>query len=191
MWQRIAELMLEGCFLKHIPRSGYQYLGTGRESVAEHVYQTAFIAFLMSRLVPLANTERLISMCLLHDFPEARTGDLNYVQKAYVSADETKALADSARDLPFAADITDLINEFKAGQSLEARLARDADQLALMVDLKSLNDIGYQTPQTWLPHVQERLQTDVGRQLAEALLGVNWDSWWRKLFSVDSNAVLP
>jgi putative hydrolases of HD superfamily len=191
MWQRIAELMLEGCFLKHIPRSGYQFLGTGRESVAEHVYQTTFIAFLMSRLAPLVNTERLLAMCLLHDLPEARTGDLNYVQKAYVNADEAKALADSARDLPFAVDITDLLAEFKDGRSLEAQLARDADQLALMVDLKSLHDIGYQTPRTWLPNVQERLQTDIGRQLADALLGMNWDSWWRKLFSIDSNAVLP
>ncbi len=182
IWPRLAELMLEGCFLKHIPRSGYQFLGAGRESVAEHVYQTTFIAFLMSRLTPLVDSGRLISMCLVHDLPEARTGDLNYVQKPYVRADETTALADSLRDVSFAADITDLINEFKAGESLEARMAHDADQLALMVDLKSLNDIGYQTPRTWLPNVQERLKTPVGKQLAESLLSVNWDSWWKKLF---------
>ncbi len=181
-WPRIAELMLEGCFLKHIPRSGYQFLGVGRESVAEHVYQTTFIAFLMSRLTPLVDAGRLISMCLLHDLPEARTGDLNYVQKVYVRADESKALDDSTQDTPFADDITDLISEFKAGESLESQLAHDADQLALMVDLKSLNDIGYQPPQAWLPNVQERLKTPVGKQLAEALLGVNLDSWWRKLF---------
>jgi putative hydrolase of HD superfamily len=150
--------------------------------VAEHVYQTAFIAFVMSRLEPKVDALRLINMCLVHDLPEARTGDLNYVQKKYVTADETSALSDTIKDLPFGDEIAELIEEFKNGQTLEAQLARDADQLALMVDLKSLQDVGYHTPPTWLPHVNQRLHTPVGQQLAVSLLGVDWDSWWRKLF---------
>jgi putative hydrolase of HD superfamily len=49
---RIAELILEACFLKHLPRSGYQYLGAGKESVAEHVYMTMIIAYVLARMVP-------------------------------------------------------------------------------------------------------------------------------------------
>ncbi len=180
--KRIAELILEAGFLKHLPRSGYQFLGTGRESVAEHVYTTTFIAFVLSRLAPQANAQRLITMCLVHDLPEARLGDLNYVQKQYVTGNEPKALADALEEIPFGPDITELINEFNAGTTLEARLAHDADQLALIVDLKSLHDIGFQPPQTWLPHVEKRLKTELAKQLANAVLSETRDGWWRKLF---------
>jgi putative hydrolase of HD superfamily len=54
--KRIAELILEACFLKHLPRSGYQYLGAGKESVAEHVYMTMVIAYVLARMVPDANS---------------------------------------------------------------------------------------------------------------------------------------
>lgn len=180
--KRIAELIMEAAFLKHLPRSGYQFLGAGRESVAEHVYTTTFIAFLFSLLDSKVDAHRLISMCLVHDLPEARLGDLNYVQKQYLQPNESKVMADALQGIPFGPQIAELMNEFNAGNTLEARLARDADQLALMIDLKSLRDIGYQTPDTWLPHVEGRLQTELAKQLSEAVQGAQWDDWWRKLF---------
>jgi putative hydrolase of HD superfamily len=93
-------------------------------------------------------------MCLFHDLPEARVGDLNYVQKQYVSADEVKSLGHTLDGIPFGTDIGALIQEFNDNQTLEAHLAHDADQLALLVDLKSLEDVGYRTPRSWLPHVE-------------------------------------
>jgi putative hydrolase of HD superfamily len=180
--ERIAEFIFEALFLKQIPRSGYQFLGAGKESVAEHVYATALIAFVLSRLEPHANAERLISMCLMHDLLEARTGDLNYVQKRYVQTDETAAAADALRDLPFKSQIEALLHEFNAAETVEAKLAHDADQLALVVDLKLLHDLGYQTPQQWLPHVMERLQTQTGKDLATKLADTPRDEWWLRLF---------
>jgi putative hydrolase of HD superfamily len=121
-------------------------------------------------------------MTLLHDLPEARVGDLNYVQKRYVRADEKSALADALESLPFRRNICDLIEEYNACETLEARLAHDADQLALIIDLKYLKDRGHASPDTWLPHVAERLKTAVGAQVADALLSESWDGWWRKIF---------
>ncbi len=181
--KRIAEFMLEASFLKHMPRTGYQYLGTGRESVAEHVYSATMIAYVLAQLTPEANAQRLISMCLFHDLPETRTGDLNYVQKQYVKPDDNKALADALEDLPFRRSISELIEEFNACETLEARLAHDADQLALIIDLKHLKEIGHQTPDTWLPHVVQRLKTDIGKQLGNAVLSEDWDGWWLKIFA--------
>jgi putative hydrolase of HD superfamily len=178
----IANLLFEACFLKHLPRSGYAYLGAGKESVAEHVYITTFIAFVMAQLEPKADAHRLVSMCLVHDLPEARLGDLNYVQKHYLKKVDTEALKDAVQEVPFGSRIESLTAEFEAGETLESRLAHDADQLALLIDLKSLKDIGYQSPDAWLPHVEKRLKTTLGRQLGNALLTTDHDSWWRKLF---------
>jgi putative hydrolases of HD superfamily len=180
--KRIAEFMMEACFLKHLPRSGYQYLGTGRESVAEHVYAATMFAYVLAHLSPDANIERLMTMCLLHDLPETRVGDLNYVQKQYVEANEEKALADTLRDIPFKKEVAAALQEFNAGESLESKLAHDADQLALIIDLKYLKDLGHQTPDAWVPHVKERLKTDIAVQLAEEILSHPFDGWWRKLF---------
>lgn len=187
--QRIADFIMEACFLKNIPRSGYQYLGAGRESVAEHVYSTIMIAYVMAQIEPRADVQRLVTMCLMHDLGEARMGDLNYVQKQYLQADEGRATHDALHGLTFGPDIAELIDEFNDGLTLEAQLARDADQLALLVDLKALEEIGYRTPQTWLPHVQKRLKTTVAKELAKAVAGTAWDGWWRKIF-IDSNNVL-
>lgn len=180
--ERLVRFIFEALFLKQIPRSGYQFLGAGRESVAEHVYAATIIAFILSKMEPRSDTERLICMCLFHDLPEARMGDLNYVQKRYVSPDEASAMADATKGLSFGCHIESLLEEFNAAESLEAQLARDADQLALLFDLKLLKDLGYQTPQQWLPHVEKRLRTQAARDLSGALLRSSGDDWWLRLF---------
>jgi putative hydrolase of HD superfamily len=176
--KRIADLLFEARMLKEIPRSGFPFLGAGRESVAEHVYATAFTAYVMTQLHPDIDALKLISMCLVHDLAEARIGDLNSVHKAYVQPDEPRAVADAIRGLPFGAQLKALIDEYNAGSSREARLARDADQISLVLELKDLDDIGYRTPQDWLPHVLNRLQTETGKTLASAILSTRRDNWW-------------
>jgi putative hydrolase of HD superfamily len=57
-------------------------------------------------------------------------------------------------------------------------LARDADQIALILELKDLKDIGYEPPNDWLPHVLTRLQTETGKALAAAVMATRRDSWW-------------
>ena len=74
--KNIVNLLFEANILKEIPRSGYHFLGAGKESVAEHTFSTAMIAFVMSKLEQDVDALRLISMCLVHDLPEARIGDL-------------------------------------------------------------------------------------------------------------------
>jgi putative hydrolase of HD superfamily len=83
--KNIAKLLFEAKMLKEIPRSGFHFLGSGKESIAEHTFSTVFIAYVMSQLEPKVKALKLISMCLVHDLPEARIGDLNTVQKKYVS----------------------------------------------------------------------------------------------------------
>ena len=179
----IADLLFEAKILKNIPRTGFAFLGAGRESVAEHSFTAAFIAFVMSRMEPEVNGQRLVSMCLLHDLPEARIGDLNYVQKKYVTADDDRAIAAVVENLPFDNDIAELLAEFNGQQTREARLAHDADQLAFILDLKSISDVGGKTPEKWLPVVRKRLKTELGKNLAEAVSTRSWDAWWMETYA--------
>ncbi len=176
----IADLLFEACFLKRLPRSGYAFLGRGSESVAEHTFAAAFIAFVMTQLHPEADALRLISLALVHDLPEARTGDINYLQRLYTRADESRAVADMTAGIPFGNLLTGLLNEFNEQRTLESLLAHDADQLALILDLKPVDESGYEPVREWLTAARGRLKTDTGRRLARSILEGNSSRWWQK-----------
>jgi putative hydrolase of HD superfamily len=176
----IANLLFEAAHLKRTPRSGFNFLGAGKESVAEHTFCTLFIAWVMAKMDTRVDALRLMSMCLVHDLPESRMGDLNYVQKQYVTADETAALDHVGASTSLGPDISDLVQEFNKAETLEARLAKDADQISLVIELKTLADIGFKPPHKWLPMVRKRLQTETGKQIAETIAQTDWDTWWLK-----------
>ena len=48
--ERITDFFHEAGHLRHTPRSGYAFLGSGSENVAEHSYRTSVIG--LSRPVP-------------------------------------------------------------------------------------------------------------------------------------------
>ncbi len=179
--KEIAHLLFEAKILKEIPRSGYQFLGVGKESVAVHCFSTTFIGYVISQLESGIDALRLISMCLIHDLPEARIGDLNTVHKQYVAADESRALDDTVQGLAFGRNLKELINEYNEGKSREAQLAHDADQLALILELKDLMDIGYKPPNSWIENVIDRVKTETGRKIARAVMDTRRDDWWLKL----------
>ena len=84
----IADFLFEVGMLKRTPRSGFQFLGTGAETVAEHSLRVAVIGYVLAKMSGKFAPEKIVLMCLFHDLVEARTGDLNYVNKRYVKADE-------------------------------------------------------------------------------------------------------
>ena len=176
--KRTADLLFEARMLKDLTRSGYAFLGNGSESIAEHCFTMAFICWVMGRTVPGIDSERLTAMALVHDLAEARTGDFNYLQKKYARVDEAGALSHFVGDLPFGPDICDLVSEFNAGETREAQLARDADQLSFILELKKLRDTGASFPDRWLEVIVERLNTDTGKQMAADILETRWDNWW-------------
>jgi 5'-deoxynucleotidase YfbR-like HD superfamily hydrolase len=181
--KKIADFLFEGQILKELPRSGYHFLGSGKENVAEHSFMTALIAFTISRIEPGIDKEKIISMALLHDLGEARTGDLNYVQQKYVKTKDKKVLTDLTSGLTFGKDIAKLINEFNECRTREARLANDADQLSFILELKKLQDTGAKSPEKWIDIVMKRLQTDTGRKIAQSILSTGWDNWWLNSYS--------
>ncbi|HEY6011870.1 MAG TPA: HD domain-containing protein [Nitrospirota bacterium] len=164
--------------LKRTPRSGFQFLGSGAESVAEHIFRTSYIGYALGKMARNINVDRLIKMCLFHDLPEARTGDLNYVNKKYVEANENKAVDDLARTVPFGNEIQELIREFMEGKTEEAKLARDADQLEMILALKEYKDLGNKYADEWLAFSLKRLRTNLAQELADAILKTDSSLWW-------------
>lgn len=178
MSKRIAEFLFEVGMLKKTPRTGYQFLGSGAESVADHSFRTTLIGYVLASLEPRADRNKVILMCLLHDLAEARTGDHNYVNKRYVKVNEDKAVHDQVQGLDFGDEITALIDEFNTSDSLEARLSKDADQLDLILELKRELDSGNPNSRDWLFFAVKRLLTKNAQKLAEEILKADSTDWW-------------
>lgn len=174
---RLTEFFYEFGQLRHLPRSGYAFLGSGHESVAEHVCRTTAIAWALARLTG-ANAERAMLMALFHDLGEARTGDQNYVNRRYVDTREREAVADAVNGTGLEHDVLPLWDEHEARHTPEARLVRDADQLDLLLNLKRELELGNPQAAAWMDAVEARLLTDVGRELAMTIRAGTHTDWW-------------
>ena len=109
---------------------------------------------------------------------EARTGDLNYMNKKYIAADEDRAVEHMTRELPFGEDIREAVREFNSGETKEAALANDADQLDLILLLKEQQDLGNKYAAEWIDFALKRLKTGSGKDLAHQILKTDWTLWW-------------
>lgn len=176
--KRTVEFLFEAGMLKKTPRTGFQFLGSGAESVADHSFRTTILGYVLATMENGADIDKSVRMCLFHDLPEARTGDHNYVNKKYVAVNEEKAILDQTRDLPFGKDIVKLTHEFNAANTLEARIAKDADQLDLILELKVQLDSGNTNAKEWLRYALKRLCTDSGKAIAREIMASKSDAWW-------------
>lgn len=176
--KKVTDFLFEAMMLKRSPRSGYQFLGHGRETVAEHSYGTAVLAFVLARLNGEADLGKTVELALFHDLAEARTGDMNYMNKRYVQVDEDQAWADAAEGLPFGPELMALWREWKKGESLEARLAADADQLDMILELRRLEELGSEQARDWLFYAHKRLKTEEGKKLYDEISSADPSGWW-------------
>jgi putative hydrolase of HD superfamily len=76
----------------------------------------------------------------------------------------------------------ELLQEYRAGESLEAQLVHDADQLDLLVMLKEQKDLGNPYASRWIKYACACLKTETAKKLAEAICQTDWASWWLDQF---------
>lgn len=176
---KLAKILFEASLLKRIERTGYSYLGTGRENVASHSFGVVFATFILCKIIPQKVDElKAIKMALLHDFAEARTGDFNAVNKLYNKAEEKKALQEAFSALPFGEEVLILFEEYRKNESLEAKIVHDADTLDLIVQLKEQRDLNNPFAERWINYAKRRLQLKETKDLVEAILETEWCAWW-------------
>lgn len=178
--KNIVNFLFETGMLSKTPRSGFHFLGSGEQSVAEHVNRVCFIGYTLAMLDGEVDTGKILKMCLFHGLPEARTSDLSYLHQKYTRAREEQAIADLSSTLPFGKEIHKVLHEYNEGRTQEALYARDADKLELILALKEQYDIGNTRAETWFKPTFRRLKTEIARSLAEQIFETNSDEWWYK-----------
>src|SRR3990167_5283700 len=171
----IINFLFEVGILSKTPRTGFHFLGSGEQSVAEHVHRVLYVGYVLATLENDVDAGKVMKMCLFHDLAEARTSDLNYVHQKYTHSDEETAIKDLAKTLEFGDEILDILKELKERKTKEALLAKDADQIEWLLSLKEQVDIGNSRAETWIPSVLKRLKTKVAQDLANKIVKTNSD----------------
>lgn len=150
----VLSTLIELQRLKNLGRTGWTLRGlpAGTESVAAHSFGVTVTAMMLAdelaARATVVDMERLLRMALLHDWSEARIGDLPKTATEYFGANARKRAELAAFD--------DIVNGFDAGEtlyrqlyedyeqraSLEARLVKAADVIDLLVQVLALERAG-------------------------------------------------
>lgn len=148
--------------LKSTPRTGWLDRGVPAEeteSVADHSFQTALLAWLAAASDPTLDRDRILKLALIHDLPEAIIGDLTpydpetvpdsgadraawraFLDRKHVRSAERRtakrsaeaaAMQDLLADLHGNArvELAALWHELNEGLTAEARFVKQADRL--------------------------------------------------------------
>ena len=110
--------------------------GGRHESVAEHSWRLALMAFWLRDDFPELDMDRVIRMCLIHDLGEAFTGDIpSFLKTVADEAREEDLLSAWVRTLPepFAGEMAALYGEMAARQTPEAKLYKALDNLEAVI----------------------------------------------------------
>lgn len=115
----------------------HNWTTSGRqESVAEHTWRLAVLAMLMEPDFTDLDMNKVIRMCLIHDWGEAVTGDIPAFLKTDTHEEaEEEAIDSLLATLPKAASLrfTSLFEEMLQCESKEAKLVKALDKIETLI----------------------------------------------------------
>ena len=133
------------------------YTSKGRhESVAEHSFRAALMAYFLRDEFPDADMDKVIKMCLIHDLGECFTGDIPTFDKTKQDEEkEEEALTNWVKELPeyYTVEMQALYKEMNELETQEAKIYKAIDGLEAVIQHNE-SDIS-----TWLPMEYELNKT--------------------------------
>lgn len=160
--------------------------GGRRESVAEHSWRLALMAWWLRDEFPDVDMNKVVEMCLIHDLGEAFTGDIPVFNKTDSDRKTEDELLDAwVATLPekTRGRMTALYREMNARQTQEAKLYKALDGMEALIqhnesDLATWEPHEYQLQMTYcndrvtfspyLTALREAVRDDTVRKVAES-----------------------
>ena len=150
----------------------HSWTSSGRqESVAEHSWRLAVMAMLCADEYNALDINKVIKMCLIHDFGEAITGDIPaFLKSVNDEENEENAVNNLISLLPSESgkELLALFEEMRAMNTDEARLYKSLDNIEALISHNEA-DIS-----TWLTREYEE-------NLTYGYKNCEWFEWTRQL----------
>lgn len=176
----VATFLHEAGHLKNLPRAGWLLLGIRHpESVAEHSFRVGLIGIVLASIEG-ADPGQTAALCLMHDVHETRIGDVPSVGRSYVTTAKPQAVTShqtSVMPAGVAKVLQDLTGEYEDTETIESRLAHDADKIETLMQAREYAAQGYAS-EPWSDTSIQALRTESGKQLAQAIVAGDPHSWW-------------
>ena len=106
------------------------------ESVAEHSWRMALMAYFIRDEFPEADMNKVMQMCLIHDLGEAFTGDIPTFNKTKADEETEEALLDhwvASLPQPLSSAMRALYAEMNARETVEAKIYKALDGLEAVI----------------------------------------------------------
>jgi putative hydrolase of HD superfamily len=147
--------------------------------------RAAQIGYLLAVMEGNANPEKVASMILIHDNPEARIGDQNKVSSRYFSVKRGEEIAFKEQIEGLGEKIEkkwkEYFNEIEDRNTEEGIIAKDADWLEQSFQAKEYIDIGHKSAIEWINNVEKALETKSAKLLIKEMKKTNFADWWHGL----------
>lgn len=165
-------------------RTWRQFLNPDFANISEHIFRVAWIALILAKRENVKNTDKLLKMALVHDIPESRTGDVNYISRQYTERKEHNAIRDMLKDTTLEEEFIELWEECEKKETIEAKIIKDADNLDVDFELQEQAAKGESIKEA-LKEVREhvgtnKLYTESAREIYQALKNSNPNDWHTK-----------
>lgn len=163
------------------------------DTIASHSYRVSLIGYFLAKELK-ADSNKVLKMCLLHDLEETRSSDHNWVHKKYVKVFEDEIRQDQLKNLPNSQELLKLSQEYHERETLESKIAKDADLLDEILLLREYAWQGNKEAQEWLKGKrdprnkkmtshQKMLSTKLAKEIAEEAKRQSPSNWWKNLWT--------
>ncbi len=126
------------------------------------------------------NHEKILKMALVHDLPESRAGDVNYLSRQYTTRDEQKAAEEIFQETSLKDEYVKLFEEYEKRKSIEAKIVKDADNLDVDFELQEQSVGGHALKSAWIFNrsaIYKSLFTKTARKIWKEIQKSNPHDW--------------
>ncbi|MBI4043581.1 MAG: HD domain-containing protein [Candidatus Diapherotrites archaeon] len=178
--ERDLEFLYEMGALRFVKRTWVQFLSPTLENNSEHLFRVTWIALVLARMEGVKDLGKVARMALVHDIAESRTGDVHYVSREFTQRFEEKAIKEMVKETSLE-DIELVWKEYHDRQSLESKIVKDADNLAVDFELHEQEAMGSTLKKNFKSMrekvAQTKLFTDSAKRMWAAIQTSNPHAW--------------
>lgn len=145
--------------IRLIDRMWRRFLTKDFANLAEHHFRAFWIAMVIAAREGNVDTGKIAKMVLVHDIAESRTGDVDYIARQYVEGNELLGIQDMLADTSLEDEFYKLWQEYEERKSMESKIAKDADNLDVDLELVEQAARGGQLDKLWF---EKRKDGEVG-----------------------------
>jgi putative hydrolase of HD superfamily len=144
-YKNLSKFLKIAGMLKRTPRTGWVEVSIYQpESVADHTFRTAILSMLYADIEGL-DPLKLLRMALIHDLPEALTGDLTPQEKTEETREKEETAINQILDLLPVTQREKYItvwSEYREGKTREAQAVRQLEKIEMALQAKEYQKAG-------------------------------------------------